>query len=113
MATAQIRAILFEPLLDDILTFAHGVQIAPMSLYKILEEVKSIRRFQLVQRSVDRLKLRMIAEDRALAFEEAIRELRAFLESKGLTGVEVRLSDTPPQANQTSGKCKHIYRDFD
>ena len=34
---------------DDILEFADGVRIAPMSLYKVLEEVKAIRRFQLVQ----------------------------------------------------------------
>ena len=98
---------------DDILRFEHGVQIAPMSLYKILEEVKSIRRFQLVQRSVGALELRMIADDREQAFEEAERELRSFFESKGLAGIEIRLSDRPPQADQISGKFKHIYRDFE
>ena len=98
---------------DDILTFEHGIQIAPMSLYKILEEVKLIRRFQLVQRSVDKLELRMIAEDRERAFDDAKRELRTFLERKGLTGVKIQLSDIPPQADQTSGKFKHIYREFD
>ena len=98
---------------DDILTFENGIRIAPMSLYKILEEVKSIRRFQLVQRSVSKLELRMIAENRERAFEDAKRELQAFFESKGLTGVEILLSDIPPQADQTSGKFKHIYREFD
>ena len=98
---------------DDILRFEHAVQIAPMSLYKILEEVKPIRRFQLVQRAVGRLELRMIAEDREQAFDEAERELRAFFESKGLSEVEILLSDTPPQPDPTSGKFKHIYRDFD
>ncbi len=84
-----------------------------MSLYKILEEVKSIRRFQLVQRSVGKLELRMIAEDRERAFDDAQRELRTFFKSKGLAGVEIQLSDMPPQADQTSGKFKHIYREFD
>lgn len=97
---------------DDILTFEHGVQIAPMSLYKILEEVKSIRRFQVVQRSVGRLELRMIAGDREQAFDDAKRELRVFFESKGLTGIDIQLSDIPPQADPASGKFKHIYREL-
>lgn len=84
-----------------------------MSLYKILEEVKLIRRFQLIQRSANRIELRMIAEDRKQAFDDAKRELRTFFESKGLSGIEIRLSDVPPQADQTSGKFKHIYREFD
>ena len=59
---------------DDILEFAKGVKIAPMSLYKMLEEVRSIRRFQLVQRAPDTLELRLIAGDREAAFEEARRD---------------------------------------
>ena len=107
------RWIEIEGRTDDILTFEHGVQIAPMSLYKILEEVKSIRRFQLVQRSAGKIELRLIAEDKEQAFEAAKHELRTFFESKGLRGVEILLSDMPPQANPTSGKFKHICREFD
>ena len=84
-----------------------------MSLYKILEEVKSIRRFQLVQRAAGSLELRLIAEDRQQAFDDAKRELNAFFESRGLAGVEIRLSELPPQADRTSGKYKHIYREFE
>ena len=98
---------------DDILEFENGVRIAPMSLYKVLEEVKAVRRFQLVQKSVGTLELRMIAEDRGRAFDDAERRLRAFFESKGLPGVEIRLSDIPPQADRTSGKFKHITRELD
>ena len=97
---------------DDILEFAGGVKLAPMSLYKILEEVKPIRRFQLVQRAPDKLELRLIAGDREDAFDEAKRDLLAFFESKGLSGITVSLSDEPPQANRISGKFKHIYKDF-
>lgn len=97
---------------DDILRFAGGVQIAPMSLYKILEEVKSVRRFQLVQKTAERLELRLIADNTAAAFEAAKRELLTFFESKGLTGIEVYLSDIPPQANKISGKFKHIYTEL-
>ena len=97
---------------DDILKFENGVQIAPMSLYKILEEIKSIRRFQLVQKAANRLELRLVAENKNEAFDEAKRQLMAFFESKGLSGMELSLSDEAPQANKTSGKFKHIYADY-
>ncbi len=97
---------------DDILEFDNGVRVAPMSLYKILEEVRSIRRFQLVQKAVDKLELRMIADDPEKAFEEAARDLGAFFESKGLNVTTVS-SDIPPQANKVSGKFKHVYKDFE
>ncbi|MBQ1320319.1 MAG: phenylacetate--CoA ligase family protein [Solobacterium sp.] len=96
---------------DDILNFGN-VQIAPMSLYKIMEEVRPIRRFQLVQRSLRRLELRIEAEDRTSAFHEAAHELRLFFESKGLSDIEVVLSDELPQADRISGKFKHVYKDF-
>jgi phenylacetate-coenzyme A ligase PaaK-like adenylate-forming protein len=96
---------------DDILEFGGGVRIAPMSLYKVLEEVKSIRRFQLVQRASDKVELRLIADKPQEAFEQAKRDLQAFFSSKGLT-VEIVQSDEPPQVNKVSGKFKHIYRDF-
>ncbi|MCR5249726.1 MAG: AMP-binding protein [Lachnospiraceae bacterium] len=96
---------------DDILEFGNGVRIAPMSLYKVLEEVTSIRRFQLVQRAADKVELRMIADDPQKAFEQAKKDLGEFFGSKGLK-VEVVLSDEAPQANKTSGKFKHIYSDF-
>ncbi len=97
---------------DDILKFDNDVQVAPMSLYKILEEVKSIRRFQLVQRTAKQLELRIIAEDRNEAFEEAKRDLMLFFGNKGISDVEITLSDAPPQAHKTSGKFKHIYADY-
>ncbi len=97
---------------DDILRFENGVQIAPMSLYKILEEVKSIRRFQLVQKAVNKLELRLATEDTNAAYESARRDLLSFFESKGLSGIEITLSDMPPQANKISGKFKHIYSEL-
>jgi phenylacetate-coenzyme A ligase PaaK-like adenylate-forming protein len=94
---------------DDILDFG-GVRIAPMSLYKILEEVKSIRRFQLVQRSAEDLELRLVAEDRQSAFAQAERDLTGFFESKGLSGIRITLSGDPPAADKISGKFKHVCR---
>ena len=97
---------------DDILEFDKGVRIAPMSLYKVLEEVKTIRRFQLVQRAIDKVELRIISDNPGEAFDQAKHDLQKFFESKGLN-VEVSLSDDPPQANKISGKFKHIYKKFE
>ena len=96
---------------DDILEFDRGIRIAPMSLYKVLEEVSVIRRFQLVQRASDKVELRIISDNPKEGFEQAKHDLQDFFAGKGLT-VEVVLSDLPPQANKISGKFKHIYKDF-
>ena len=96
---------------DDILTFSGGVSVAPMSFYKVLEEVPKVRRFQLVQRSPEALELRLAADDRGAAFQAAKGALRSFFESKGLS-VEILLADDPPQADPVSGKLKHVYKGF-
>lgn len=94
---------------DDILTFPGGIQVAPMSLYKILEEVRAIRRFQLVQTAPEKLELRLLADNPVSAFEQARQQLLSFLESKGLSGIEIVLSANPPQADKVSGKFKHVF----
>ena len=96
---------------DDILEFRDGVRIAPMSLYKILEEVKPIRRFQLVQRAEDAVEVRILADQPEAAFEEARRDLDAFFQTKGLH-VNISLSEIPPQADPVSGKFRHIFKDY-
>lgn len=96
---------------DDILDFG-DVKIAPMSLYKVLEEIKGIRRFQLVQKGENKLELRIVAEDREAAFERAKADLTEFFKSKGICFVDIYLSEEPPQANKVSGKFKHIYSDI-
>ncbi len=96
---------------DDTLVVENGIRVAPMSLYKILEEVRAIRRFQLVQTAPDRLELRMVSDSRDAAFAEARRALLAFLAEKGARGVEITLSGDAPRAHPVSGKFKHIYRE--
>lgn len=97
---------------DDILEFENEVLIAPMSFYKILEEIKEITRFQLVQRDKNKLELRLNSVNRELAFKKANEELQNFLKSKGLNNTEIYLSNEVPQANKISGKFNHIYKDF-
>lgn len=97
---------------DDILEFANGILVAPMSFYKILEEIKEIKRFQLVQRSHQELELRLIANEKETAFKKAKNDLQNFLNSKNISDVEIFLSDELPQANKVSGKYNHVYKDF-
>ena len=106
------RWIEIEGRTDDILVFGNGVKIAPMSLYKILEEIKPIRRFQLVHTAPESLEMRLISDDPEGAFEQAKRELLTFFQEKGLTGINITLSEKIPQAHKVSGKFKHIYTDF-
>lgn len=96
---------------DDTLVFENGVKVAPMSIYRILEEVKGVRRFQLVQLASDELELRLVCEDPDAAFAEAERELQMFFAGKGLANLKIRRSEEAPQTNPVSGKFKHIYRD--
>ncbi len=97
---------------DDILEFDNGINIAPMSLYKVLEEVKEIRRFQLIQRSYDKVELRLISDNPEGAFDQAKHDLEEFFKSKDLS-VKIVKSEDEPRANEISGKFKHIYKDFE
>ena len=97
---------------DDILEFNNGILIAPMSFYKILEEIKEIIRFQLIQKSHQKLELRLVASNKELAFERAQKELQDFLNNKNIFDVKIFLSNELPQANKVSGKYNHVYRDF-
>ncbi len=98
---------------DDILEFENGILIAPMSFYKILEEIPEIKRFQLIQKSSNKLELRLLADNKEVAFNKAIKDLQEFLNSKDIHDVELFLSDELPQANKVSGKFNHIYKDFE
>lgn len=96
---------------DDTLSFENGVKIAPMSLYRILEEIRSIRRFQLIQTAPDQMELRLVSDRREESFEEAKEGLLSFFRSKGVEELKITLSVLPPQADPVSGKFKHISRE--
>lgn len=92
---------------DDILTFENGVRIPPLSLYVVLKEIHGIQRFQLIQLSGNELELRLIAEDKAQAFEEAKKAVTEYLLQNGVV-CTIYFSDNQPEANAASGKFKHI-----
>lgn len=92
---------------DDILTFENGVRIPPLSLYVVLKEIHGIQRFQLIQVSGNELELRLIAQDKAQAFEEAKNAVTEYLLQHGVV-CEIYCSDKQPETNAKSGKFKHI-----
>lgn len=96
---------------DDILSFQgeHGVvRVVPLALYALLKEVHEIRRFQLILHDGNRVELRILAEDRTVAFEKAQRTLSEYL-SKSQVRADIYLSESLPQPNPKSGKFKHVY----
>lgn len=97
---------------DDTLEFANNTLIAPMSFYKILEEIKEIKRFQLIQKTQEKLALRLDSNNKENAFEIAKNEITKFLNTKNITNIEVYLLDELPQPDK-SGKYKHIYKDIE
>lgn len=92
---------------DDILTFSNGKRIAPLSLYVTPKEVHALRRFQLVQMEPDVLSLRLTADDRHSAFEQAKKAVTDYLRGEGIDA-EVLLSEEEPSADPHSGKFKHV-----
>jgi len=96
---------------DDILELYGNVRIAPMSLYKILEEVPGISRFQLVQKASDRVELRLTAGDRQGSFEYARKALEDYFTESGVKDVSIIMSEDEPSADKVSGKFKHIFKE--
>lgn len=98
---------------DDILEFENSILIAPMSFYKILEEIKEIVRFQLIQRSINKLELRIVSDNKDKAFMVAKNKLQEFLRVKNIYNVDIYLSSELPKAHNISGKYNHIYKEFE
>ena len=83
-----------------------------MSLYKILEEVPGMSRFQLIQNAEDKVELRLIADDKKASFEFAQEALSNYFKEKGAGEVLITMSEDAPAPDKVSGKFKHIYKDF-
>ena len=97
---------------DDTLEFENNTLISPMSFYKILTNIKEITRFQLIQKSHQKLELRLDSLKKDIALKQAKKELQEFLSSKNINNVEIFLSEESPSVNKLSGKYNHIYKEF-
>ncbi len=101
---------------DDVVILDSGndtVKIAPLSIYAVLKEVHTIRRFQLLCHPGNLLELRLepaegtTREDTFLLAKEA---LLHFLHTQGVEQVSLSLSSEPPMQHAKSGKFQHIIR---
>ena len=99
---------------DDVTVFAgedREVRIAPLSVYAVLKEVHTLRRFQVLAYPDNRVELRLEpaeGADRQTAFGEAKTALEGYLASQGVRHVTVVLAPDPPRQDPGSGKFKHI-----
>lgn len=106
---SPLTAIEVEGRTDDMLEFANGVCIPPLSVYVVLKETPGVVRFQVIQRSDVEVELRLItAPGNDDAAREAVSRLSAFFREKGVDPA-VMLSAQAPSRN-ASGKFRHVMR---
>ena len=104
---------------DDILRFTNPdgqrVPIMPMALWSVIEDTPGAYRFQAIQTSPERLKVRLqakIAGQEAQVWELLKLRVQSFLEAHTLRNVELILAPEPPAPNAVSGKFRHIWSDL-
>lgn len=99
---------------DDVITLAEedkAIPVPPLAIYATLKEVHSLRRFQLVVYSENRVELRLDVDDgisKENAFAKANDALREFFHQHKISHIDIKLSDDSPQQDPGSGKFKHI-----
>jgi phenylacetate-coenzyme A ligase PaaK-like adenylate-forming protein len=81
------------------------VSILPSVLYETMTAVEGMREYQVILRKDRDLELRIVADDRALAFERASKALQRILDVMGATS-KILLSEDRPQLEPKSGKLR-------
>ncbi|MGE6716477.1 phenylacetate--CoA ligase family protein [Peribacillus frigoritolerans] len=104
---------------DDILKFSatNGqiVNILPLALKTIVEEIPGVKRFQLIQTASDQLTVRLEMDEdnsRDQVWENVREALLDYFATQGLITISIEKSDELPQRNPKSGKYQHIWIDY-
>ena len=103
-----------EGRMDDVTTFIQDgkeIKIAPLSIYAVLKEVHTLRRFQVLVYPENKLELRIEENDgvtKEQAFKDAKACLEKFLATQNIVHITIYLSEETPKQNPKSGKFKHI-----
>lgn len=115
---STLPAITVEGRHDDVLALrsASGsrVQLSPLALTSVVEDVLACRRFQLVQTAPAQIALRLGTSDhgeRRAGWNAAKRALRAYLAQQALDNVDVVLDARFPIADRSSGKFREVVAD--
>jgi phenylacetate-CoA ligase len=99
---------------DDVVQFVQEgkvIKIPPLAIYAVLKEVPSLRRFQVIVYSENKIKLRLEPREgvsKETAFVHTREALLPFLASHNVDNVTILLSDELPKQHPGSGKFKHI-----
>lgn len=104
---------------DDILKFSatNGqiVNILPLALKTIVEEIPGVKRFQLIQTASDQLTVRLEMDEgnsRDQVWENVREALLDYFATQGLITISIEKSNELPQRNPKSGKYQHIWIDY-
>jgi phenylacetate-coenzyme A ligase PaaK-like adenylate-forming protein len=100
---------------DDVLSLrardGRYVQLSPLALTTVVEDVADNQRFQLVQCAPDRIDVRLAASEpgrRSAQWHAVQRALGRYLAQQSLDNVELRLAGEPPVADPRSGKAREV-----
>lgn len=100
----------------DVLHFetSEGVRVPvfPLAVSSAVEEVSGVRRTQVIQTGPRSLSVRLDltgGNEEETVWERVERDLRAFLDQRGITDVDVELSPSPPERDSDSGKFRHVW----
>lgn len=104
---------------DDILKFSatNGqiVNILPLALKTIVEEIPGVKSFQLIQTASDQLTVRLEMDEdnsRDQVWENVREALLDYLATQGLITISIEKSNELPQRNPKSGKYQHVGIDY-
>ena len=110
-----LPAIQVEGRRDDIIALAAPdgtiVRLLPLALSTVVEEAAGVHRFQIIQETADRLRLRLDVVGtgaRKAAWQAAADALREYLRQQALPNVRVTLDSHPPTPEPRSGKLRQV-----
>ena len=102
-------AIEVEGRTDDILEFENDVRIPPLAVYVVLKEIKNVVRFQVIQKGIREIELRLeTVADREAVEKEAVLKLQDFFAKKGAFPT-ISVSRQFPAPN-AAGKFRHVMK---
>lgn len=111
---SRLRALRVEGRTDEVLTFANRsgkpVSLAPMALTTLVEEQAGLALFQIEQRGVDQLVLRLDHSAPPDSVRRARAHLRRFLDLQQLTNVCVHVEHALLHPAARNGKLRQVIR---
>jgi putative adenylate-forming enzyme len=91
------------------------VPVLPLALWAVIKQTNSVQRFQVIQTGPTRLKIRFESypgSDRQVAWNHIHSSVSQFLQSQGISQIQIIPADEPPLRDPKSGKFRHIWTDF-